>query len=151
MQHLQKYYFGFWLLLAWKLNLESSDIGLTNIVFAWQCISFFSRGFCFCFLMFCMLLVRICKSKEVVFPRNKRFCIGGRAWGSFLSIQMLTEKGEIVTKIELSFPSVPWQSALGPLQAGSPVQGFLSWQSSGIFLKASKPGSVCFLKSLFVS
>lgn len=60
------------------------------------------------------------------------------------------EKGEIVTQIEFEFSISPVAEHTGPSKAGSPVQGFLTWQSSGILLKASKPGSDCILKSLFV-
>lgn len=151
MLHLQKYYFGFWLLVAWKLNLESSDICLTHTVFAWQHIFSFSRDFVsvsWCSAYCCSWFA---KAKELCSQGVKGFALVEEHGDRSSAFRCWLRKERLLLKSSLSFPSVPWQSTLGAPQAGSPVQGILYWQSSGILLKASRPGSVCFIKSLFVS
>lgn len=151
MLHLQKYYFGFWLLVAWKLNLESSDIGLTNIVSAWQCVFSFSGDFVsvsWCSAYCCSAFA---KAKELCSKGTKDFALVEERGDHSSAFRCWLRKDRLLLKSSLSFPSVPWQSTLGAPQGGSPMQGVLSWQSSGILLKASRPVSVCFFKSLFVS
>lgn len=101
--HSQKYYFGFWL-VVWKLNLESGDIGLTNIVFTWQCIFYLVGDFVSVSEHSAHYCSRSVKSKwVVVFPRNKKVCLRRSLWGSFLNIQMQIEKEGFVTKTGFEF------------------------------------------------
>jgi len=72
---------------------------------------------------------RFVKSKGVVvFPRNKKVCIGRSVGGSFLSMQTLVEKEGIVTETGFEFPISLMVGRAGPCTirfsgAGIPVFG----------------------------
>lgn len=151
MLHLQKYYFGFWLLVAWKPNLESSDICLTHTVFALQRAFSFSGDFVSISWCSAYCCSGFAQAKGLCSQGTEHFALVEERGDHSSAFRCWLRRERLFLKSSLSFPSVPWQSTQGIPRAGSPVQGILSWQSSGILLKASRPGSVYFFKNLFVS
>lgn len=142
MLHLQKCYFGFWLIVVWKPRLQWH--WLTNTVFLGDVFFYLIGDFCLGFWALCYS--RFGKSKWVVFLWNKKVCASGSVCGSFLSIATPAEEGRIVTKTRFEFSiHLTWGSLVAP------QTGFWMRDSRLVKSEASRSGSACSLRSLFAS